>query len=350
MNYYEILVLRVVICFFFYSHFPSTMLPLSARRLCSSHLVGTELRVQTRRFSFWGAKDVWRNRGITHLDGGALSCSFFSARSFSTPPPVDPDEAHRLFKEQVDEMNAEREELFGFEDGEREAWGSGNEVGSRMSAEELNRVNGVLSSRGREGGEGGGGGGGRGAYEDDASASFYNSFGGGGGELADMTHIGTGGDGKTTFKMVDTSAKGESLRIATAEARVVLPDSVNRIFREEEGKTAKGNVFDVSRLAGIMGAKKTSDLIPLCHNINIDEVDVDMQYIPEVETVLIKCTSRTVGKTGVEMEALTGASVAALAFVDMVKGVSPEVVYTVRLLEKEGGKRLVRGGKVVVDD
>jgi len=165
-----------------------------------------------------------------------------------------------------------------------------------------------------------------------------------------MTHIGTGGDGKTTFKMVDTSAKGESLRIATAEARVVLPDSVNRIFREEEGKTAKGNVFDVSRLAGIMGAKKTSDLIPLCHNINIDEVDVDMQYIPEVETVLIKCTSRTVGKTGVEMEALTGASVAALAFVDMVKGVSPEVVYTVRLLEKEGGKRLVRGGKVVVDD
>ncbi|GMH54253.1 hypothetical protein TrRE_jg7615 [Triparma retinervis] len=162
-----------------------------------------------------------------------------------------------------------------------------------------------------------------------------------------MTHIGACGDGSATFKMVDTSPKVSSLRVATAEARVVLPEAVSRVFLTEGGRTAKGSVFDVSRLAGIMGAKRTSELIPLCHNINIDEVSVDMSYVKEVGTVLIKCKSKTVGKTGVEMEALTGASVAALAVIDMVKGISPEVTYTVRLLEKEGGKRLVRDGKVV---
>lgn len=218
--------------------------------------------------------------------------------------------------------------------------GGGGEGGG-MSKEDMDRVNDLLSRRG---------------MGTDNSAAFYESFDGQGvGEvgvggdkgLADMTHIASDGAGNTTFKMVDTSPKSSTPRIATAEAKVLLPEAVNDVFLTGGGRTAKGNVFDVSRLAGIMGAKRTSDLIPLCHNIYLDKVDVKVTYVQEVGTVLIKCTSVTVGKTGVEMEALTGASVAALALIDMVKGISPEVTYTVRLLEKEGGKRLVRDGKVV---
>ena len=137
-------------------------------------------------------------------------------------------------------------------------------------------------------------------------------------------------------RMVDVSAKADTERVAVAEGHVVmLPETLALI---QEGGVPKGDVLAVARVAGIMGAKRTSDLIPMCHPLPITGVTLDLEA-DGLDRLRITCTVRTTGKTGVEMEALTAVSVAALTVYDMCKAVDRGMrVEGVRLLEKQGGK------------
>lgn len=138
--------------------------------------------------------------------------------------------------------------------------------------------------------------------------------------------------------MVDISQKNDSERVAVARSIVQLPEIVLQQFEGNEINTKKGPVFQTAILSGIMGAKKTSELIPLCHNIPINTCDIRIE-LNEKREIEIVCTVKTTHKTGVEMEALTGASVAALTIYDMCKAFSQEIIITETcLLEKSGGK------------
>jgi len=138
--------------------------------------------------------------------------------------------------------------------------------------------------------------------------------------------------------MVDVGDKAITRRIARAQTIVVLGDEIMEHLEKDEIHTKKGPVFQTAILAGIMGAKKTSDLIPLCHPLALEKVGIDIS-INENREVIIVCTARLSGKTGVEMEALTGASVAALTIYDMCKAFSHDIVIKeTRLIEKKGGK------------
>src|SRR3989338_1919818 len=139
--------------------------------------------------------------------------------------------------------------------------------------------------------------------------------------------------------MIDISDKIETLRTAIAESRIVAkPETIERAAR---GETPKGEVFPVARAAGCLAAKKTAELIPYCHPVSLDHVDLQFQKSdrPDRSDLIIRATVKSVGKTGVEMEALTAASVAALTVYDMLKGIDREVVIgETRLIEKQGGK------------
>jgi indole-3-glycerol phosphate synthase len=148
-----------------------------------------------------------------------------------------------------------------------------------------------------------------------------------------FTHL----DAEGRARMVDISDKDETDRVAIAGARVVMrPQTLERI---RAGDVAKGDVLAVARLAGIMAAKRTAGLIPLCHPLALTSVDVDLVCVPERSAVEITATCKLRGRTGVEMEALTAASVAALTVYDMCKAVDRGMVVTdLRLLRKSGGK------------
>jgi cyclic pyranopterin phosphate synthase len=136
--------------------------------------------------------------------------------------------------------------------------------------------------------------------------------------------------------MVDVSAKPITARRATARARVVMAAATLALI--EAGGAKKGDVLGVARLAGIMAAKRTADLIPLCHPLPLDSVTVDLTAAPP-DAVEITATVRTTGRTGVEMEALTAASVAALTVYDMCKAVDRGMrIEALRLVAKSGGK------------
>ena len=138
--------------------------------------------------------------------------------------------------------------------------------------------------------------------------------------------------------MVDVGEKQETNRIAIAKANVQLPKEMAEHVQNGEVQTLKGPVFQTAIIAGIQGAKKTSDLIPLCHNLLINKVNIDIQLNNNLN-IEITCEARTFGKTGVEMEALTGASVAALTVYDMCKAFSHNIeIQNVRLVSKTGGK------------
>ena len=138
--------------------------------------------------------------------------------------------------------------------------------------------------------------------------------------------------------MVDVSHKAVSARTALAEARVHLPPQVMAQLKETNAVTKKGAVFDTAIIAGVMAAKKTHELIPFCHPIALEDCKISFEFGPGDE-VIIGCRTSATHKTGVEMEALTGASVAALTVYDMCKALSPQIVITgIRLLEKRGGK------------
>ena len=135
--------------------------------------------------------------------------------------------------------------------------------------------------------------------------------------------------------MVDVGAKAETRREATAECLVRMAPETLRAIRDSE--LAKGDALGVARVAGIMAAKRTSELIPLCHPLPLTSVAVDFELLEH--GVRILATARVTGRTGVEMEALTAAAVAGLTVIDMVKAMEPGVwLETVSLLEKSGGK------------
>jgi len=143
--------------------------------------------------------------------------------------------------------------------------------------------------------------------------------------------------------MVNVGAKAVTHRQAQARAIVVLPAALAALLRDGEIATQKGPVFQTAILAGIMGAKRTSELIPLCHPLPLDNCNITIENQPPAAdgstAVFITCHAETHAKTGVEMEALTGATIAALTLYDMGKAVSHDIVIQdVRLVEKTGGK------------
>jgi len=226
-------------------------------------------------------------------------------RSFSSKPPSDDDD----FQEQLAELQAERDALYGFTDNDLQAWGQPNNA--TIAPEQLQQIETARDQRTQD---------------------------------MPFTHVSSDG---SSVHMVDVGAKEVTRRTAKAQAKVVFPPEVmDAFFATEDGSEMqgpKGPIFSTAKLAGIMAAKKTSDLIPLCHPLPLDQVQVDVQLEGNVAT--IHCMCRVTHKTGVEMEALTGATAAALTIYDMVKAVSHEVrIEDTRLIEKAGGKRLVKDG------
>jgi cyclic pyranopterin monophosphate synthase len=148
---------------------------------------------------------------------------------------------------------------------------------------------------------------------------------------ATLTHVAPDG----SMQMVDVGGKASTVRQATAMATIAVGAQARALVRR--GTTPKGNPIEAARLAGIMAAKRTSELIPLCHPLSITHADVQVR--PTRAGFAIRATVRTTGQTGVEMEALTAASVAALTIYDMLKAADREMVIgEVKLLEKKGGR------------
>ncbi|MCA9051162.1 MAG: cyclic pyranopterin monophosphate synthase MoaC [Planctomycetaceae bacterium] len=151
--------------------------------------------------------------------------------------------------------------------------------------------------------------------------------------MSRLTHFGEGGESR----MVDVSAKPTTLRHAKAEGLVLMKPATLRLVRDRG--ISKGDVLEVARLAGIMAAKRTDDLIPLCHSLGIDSIEVAFSFPDTPGSIRIESTVRVVGRTGVEMEALTAVSVAALTIYDMCKAADREIEITaIRLIEKSGGR------------
>lgn len=151
--------------------------------------------------------------------------------------------------------------------------------------------------------------------------------------MSKLTHF----DDKGAAHMVDVSEKAVTSRTAVARGAVEMaPETLALIT---EGRAKKGDVLSVARLAGIMGAKKTADLIPLCHPLALSKVTVELTADPDANRVIIEATVKTSGQTGVEMEALTAVAIAQLTVYDMVKAVDKGMKLTdTRLVLKEGGK------------
>ena len=148
-----------------------------------------------------------------------------------------------------------------------------------------------------------------------------------------LTHLGKGGDAR----MVDASAKPATEREAVAEGRVVM--TVKTLDLVLEGNAKKGDVLGAGRIAGIMAAKQTHKLIPLCHPLPITKIAVDIQPDHKLPGLVVRATVKVTGQTGVEMEALTAVSVACLTIYDMVKAVERGMrIEGIRLIEKSGGQ------------
>jgi cyclic pyranopterin phosphate synthase len=151
--------------------------------------------------------------------------------------------------------------------------------------------------------------------------------------MSDLTHF----DSEGRAVMVDVSAKAATARVAIAVGSVTMQKATLDLIMS--GGVKKGDVLSVARLAGIMGAKRTADLIPLCHPLGLDSVRIELAGDPERSLVEITATCKITGRTGVEMEALTAVSVAALTIYDMCKAVDRGMTINgIRLLHKSGGK------------
>ena len=148
-----------------------------------------------------------------------------------------------------------------------------------------------------------------------------------------LTHL----DEKDRPKMVDVSAKAPTERVAVASGKITMsPDAYNAIVEE---RTKKGPVLQTAVIAAIMGTKKTSDLIPMCHPLNLSGINCDVEELPELPGFKLVVTAKLTGQTGVEMEALTGVSIGLLTIYDMVKAIDKGmVIRNVQLESKEGGK------------
>ena len=148
-----------------------------------------------------------------------------------------------------------------------------------------------------------------------------------------LTHI----DNRGKAQMVDVSSKEKTMRTAEAYAKVKLP---NKVFNAvKKNQIEKGDVLTVAKIAGIQAAKRTSELIPLCHNIFISKIDLELKLNSKNKTVEIKSFAKTTDVTGIEMEALTAVSVAALTVYDMCKAIDKGIIINdIKLLSKSGGK------------
>ena len=154
-----------------------------------------------------------------------------------------------------------------------------------------------------------------------------------------LSHI----DDNNQPQMVDVSNKGISLRRAVAQSCLKLPSSIAKLFTNGEFQSPKGPVIQTAIIAGTMGVKKTSDLIPFCHPLPLQGIKFESDF--NNQTLVFRCEVKVEGKTGVEMEALTGASTAALAAYDMLKALSHDILISeIKLLFKEGGKSDYRKG------
>jgi cyclic pyranopterin phosphate synthase len=157
-----------------------------------------------------------------------------------------------------------------------------------------------------------------------------------------LTHL----DARSRPTMVNVGAKPITHRIAEAQARVRMPLEVARALRGSGHRTKKGPVFDTAILAGVMAAKRTSELIPFCHPLPLEQCQIDVRFAssrPGSTLLLVHCRVEVHHKTGVEMEALTGATIAALTIYDMCKALSHDIrIEGVRLLSKSGGRRTIR--------
>jgi cyclic pyranopterin phosphate synthase len=152
-------------------------------------------------------------------------------------------------------------------------------------------------------------------------------------------------DAEGRARMVDVSSKPDTERIAVAKGEVVMLPSTLALIRE--GGIKKGDVLTVAQLAGVMAAKKTSELIPLCHPLPVHQILVDIEAVEDLPGVRITATVKTFGKTGVEMEALTAVSVAALTVYDMAKAAEKTMrIQNIHLVEKHGG----RSGDILLED
>ena len=159
-----------------------------------------------------------------------------------------------------------------------------------------------------------------------------------------LTHV----DERGAARMVDVAAKAETARVAVASAEVRMSGATLRLVAKATGARGKGDVLAVARVAGIMAARKTSELIPLCHPIRLTGCDVELAVDRKLPGVRIRATARAIDRTGVEMEALVAASTAALTVYDMVKAAERGVeIRSIRLEEKAGGASGVwrRGGR-----
>jgi cyclic pyranopterin phosphate synthase len=153
-----------------------------------------------------------------------------------------------------------------------------------------------------------------------------------------LTHL----DGHGRARMVDVGAKPDTERIAVARGEIQMKKETLELIRA--GQVKKGDVLTVAQIAGITASKRTSELIPLCHPLPLTKVDVDLVLDESIPGVVITATAKTIGKTGVEMEALTAVCVAALTVYDMAKAAEKTMhIQNIRLLEKHGG----RSGDVV---
>jgi cyclic pyranopterin monophosphate synthase len=154
-----------------------------------------------------------------------------------------------------------------------------------------------------------------------------------------LTHL----DARNRPAMVDVGAKDVTRRRAVAEARLRLPPAVARALAASGHRTSKGPVFDTAVVAGVMAAKRTHELIPFCHPLGLE--DCQVRITRRGGEIHIRCATAVHHRTGVEMEALTGATVAALTVYDMCKALSHDIeIVSVRLLAKSGGRRTVRRG------
>ncbi len=153
--------------------------------------------------------------------------------------------------------------------------------------------------------------------------------------MSNFTHL----DKQGNPSMVNVGLKQASHRLAKARAIISLPAEVLAALDNKDIQTKKGPVFQTAIIAGVMAAKKTGELIPLCHPIGMDNCQVDI-HINEENDIIVDCTASVFAKTGIEMEAMTGASVAALTIYDMCKAFTHDIIIKeIKLMEKSGGKR-----------
>ena len=150
-----------------------------------------------------------------------------------------------------------------------------------------------------------------------------------------LSHI----DAKGDVHMVDVSHKSASERQATAQGRVIFPQAIYQQIKDSDGISKKGSIIQTAHIAGVMAAKRTHELIPLCHPLPLDGINLSFSYQDDSSSIEVSATVKVTHKTGVEMEALTAVSVACLTLYDMTKALSHDIIISdIQLLQKTGGK------------